>query len=369
MLDDPIFDEASRRRDQALADAKRWDVFVEMYTEIVLSRPTPTAPGSAALPEAIPFEPITALGATSLEIETVQTQTSPTRLRHVILGTTGTCNASCIHCPTGKTATAHAPRNPMPMALFKKIVDGIAELELPLDDHVSFGLFGDGLVDPHVVERAAYLMSRLPYARLTVNTNGAGFSAKKHEDLNEYVFNITLHCESLIPEAYNELMRPLRAERVFPKFEQILDAFPGKVLVSVPISRRNLAEGPAIRQWFLDRGASGVEFDALSSRCAEDRTLFDSLAINPGPIRCPPVIMDDLIVDCDGQVLICCQDFQRAEGIGNLRTESLAEVLVGLRRANIRNLLAENRHTELSTCRRCHADDKIEIMALASRGA
>ena len=49
----------------------------------------------------------------------------PERLRFVILGTTGLCNASCIHCPTGNAETAHTPQTPMPMPLFKKIVDGV----------------------------------------------------------------------------------------------------------------------------------------------------------------------------------------------------------------------------------------------------
>jgi hypothetical protein len=55
-------------------------------------------------------------------------------------------------------------------------------------------------------------------------------------------------------------------------------------------------------------------------------------------------------------VLVCCQDFERVEGIGNLQTESLAEVLVGIHRTNMRKLLAEGRHEEMATCSRCYAD-------------
>jgi tetratricopeptide (TPR) repeat protein len=280
----------------------------------------------------------------------------PERLRFVAFGTTGTCNASCIHCPTGKAETDHVPRIPMSMPLFRKIVDGIADLGLPITDQVSFGLFGDGLVDPFVVQRAKYLVDRIPHTRIAINTNGAAFNAKKHAALNDFVFTISLHCESLQPAVYNQLMQPLRFNRVFPKYEQILRTFPGKVLVSVPVSKLNQAELPTIRKWFLDHGAKLVEFDALSARCSEDRTLFNSLALKPYKIACAPVIMDDLIVDCDGQVLMCCQDFQRVEGIGSLQDESLAEVLAGLRRANVRKMLAERRHDEFATCSRCYAD-------------
>ena len=283
-------------------------------------------------------------------------------LRFVNIGTTGTCNASCVHCPTGKLETAHAPRGTMPMPLFQKIIDGIAEHNIVVTDQIAFGLFGDGLVDPLVVQRARYVREKLPHVRLSVNTNGASFNMEKHGELQNLAFTIALHCESLIPEVYEDLMRPLRAERVFPKFELIMKTFPGKVMVSVPVSRRNIDELPAIRRWFLERGAKHVQFDPLSSRCSKDRTVFDALALDPKPIACGPDIMDDLIVDCDGKVLSCCQDFQRRVEIGDMETQSFEEVLTGVRREGMRKLLAEKRHSELETCSRCFADIRGELV-------
>jgi radical SAM protein with 4Fe4S-binding SPASM domain len=151
-------------------------------------------------------------------------------------------------------------------------------------------------------------------------------------------------------------MRPLRAERVFPKFGEILDTFPGKVVVSVPVSKLNISELPSIRESFLERGAVDVIFAGLISRCAEDRTTFDALALGPHPIRCPPLILDNLIVDCDGEVLLCCNDFQRKVGIGNLSTDDFDEVLNGVERVRVKNILREGRHEELKTCSICYGD-------------
>jgi tetratricopeptide (TPR) repeat protein len=87
------------------------------------------------------------------------------RLNFVIIGTTGTCNASCIHCPTGKAETAHVPRKPMDMKLFRHLIDELAASEIPITGQIAFGLFGDGLVDPFVVERAAYVRQSFPMWR------------------------------------------------------------------------------------------------------------------------------------------------------------------------------------------------------------
>lgn len=277
-------------------------------------------------------------------------------LNFINLGTTGTCNASCVHCPTGKASTGLVPKQTMPMELFKKIIDGILEEDLLVDHLIAFGLFGDGLVDPLVLERAIYLRRQLPDVGISVNTNGAAFNPARHAALYDHVTVIALHCESLTPETYNYLMAPLRLKNVLPKYEALLKAFPEKVHVSVPVSRANLDEIESIRDWFMDHGALKVVFDPLSSRCAEDRTVYDKLSLAPAKIACGPNIAADLIVDCDGKVLACCQDFSRLEPIGDLSAESFRETIKSVARHNFKMKMAEGRHDELATCSRCFGD-------------
>jgi hypothetical protein len=277
-------------------------------------------------------------------------------LRNIMIGTTGRCNASCIHCPTNKPETEAAPRNTMPMPLFEKLVRELRDGGIIISDQVSFGLFGDGLVDPHVVERARMLHRALPGTRIVVNTNGAAFNRAKHAALRRWVSLISLHIESLRPEVYARLMAPLRLDRVLPKCDALLWSFPGQVAISVPVSRLNLDELDGIREYFQARGALQVEFDPLSSRCSEDQRLFRSLALDPQPIRCGPQVLDDLIVDCDGAVLVCCQDFARREVIGNLAESSLEEILHNLPRAKVRARFARGEHLEMKTCTLCYAD-------------
>ncbi|QJU58506.1 hypothetical protein HL653_12690 [Sphingomonas sp. AP4-R1] len=277
-------------------------------------------------------------------------------LGSVAIGTTGLCNASCLSCPTGKASTAHVPRTPMAMPLFRKIIDGIEEEGVDIRHMIGFGLFGDGLLDPHVVERARYVREKLPDVLLSVNTNAAAYNSARHKALRDHVSVIALHCESLTPETFDRLMAPLRARNVFAKYERLLDDFPGRVRVSVPVSRMNLHELEAMRAWFLARGAHVVAFDPLSSRCSPDRTVFDALALAPQPIRCAPEVMTDLIVDSDGRVLACCQDFERIEPIGDLSRAGFRETMLGVARAQFRQRLAEGRHAEVATCSRCHGD-------------
>jgi len=277
-------------------------------------------------------------------------------IRAVALGTTGTCNASCIHCPTGKASTANSPRGTMPMPIFRKVIDGIVENGLSVEGHIAFGLFGDGLLDPDVVERARYVHGQVPDITLSVNTNGAAYHRERHAALFPYITVLALHCESLTPSTYDQLMTPLRFKNVFPKYERILRDFPGKVHISVPVSRGNLGELGAIREWFMRRGAKSVAFDAMSSRCAQDRAVFDRLSLAPFRIRCTGAVTRDLIVDCDGVVLPCCNDFAREQPIGHLGLETFRETLSNLARRHFAERMDRNEHDEIAPCNRCFGD-------------
>ncbi len=301
--------------------------------------------------------------ATAIELVQLRPRgPAPDRFGFIAIGTTGLCNASCIHCPTGKASTAHVPRVPMEMPLFRRVIDEIGVLRFPISGQIALGLFGDGLVDPHVVERVQYLRRRFPSTPVSINTNGAAFNLQRHEALRDLDVIIGLHCESIVAASFNLLMQPLRLERVIPKYEQMLDLFGNRVHVSIPLSRANVKDAAETRTWFQERGAH-VMLAPLASRCADDRSVFNALAFRPLPMRCGSQVLDDLIIDCDGTVLRCCQDFRRAEPIGNLAAVSLRSVLFGAERRSHADFLDQGRHAESPTCSRCFADNMHDLEA------
>jgi hypothetical protein len=141
-----------------------------------------------------------------------------------------------------------------------------------------------------------------------------------------------------------------------PKVESLLETFRGRVHASVPVSRLNAPELSRIKRYFDGRGVIVVGFDPLSSRCRTDTTLFGTLAFEPLKVRCSPIVLDDLVIDCDGKVLLCCQDFQRREPIGDLAKESVAGVLAGIARHRARRRFASGEHDSFSTCAVCYTD-------------
>jgi len=279
----------------------------------------------------------------------------PKRLRSVIIGTTGLCNASCIHCPTGKPETAHLPKRVMPLELFESIVRQIAKNGWSVQYNLSLGLFGDGLLDPFVVQRCEIARRWLPDAPLAINTNGAAYNRERHLPLVDLVRSISLHVESLRPEIYDHIMQPLRFERVFPQMQRILQDFGPKVTPGTPLHRLNFGERDAFLSFFKGAGAREVHFAALSNRCSKS-SAFDAMSFAPMSAPCRSEIATDLIVDWDAQVLLCCNDFKKEMPVGDFATQDLGEVLADRRRHDaVADLVAQN-IGHLKTCTNCKWD-------------
>ncbi len=276
---------------------------------------------------------------------------------NIIIGTTGLCNASCVHCPTNKGETDHLDRAPMPMGLFQRIIDQIAEKTNHSGRHLGFGLFGDGLADPWVVARAEYARKVLPHTSLAISTNGAAYNRPRHAELSSLVSVVALHIESIREDVYNDIMRPLRLRHVLKKIDMLMEDFAGKVHVTVPLSRANFEEKAKMDRYFRDRGAINVVFHGLSNRCSIDTAgRFRELSFDPQPIQCSRPTLNDLIVDWNGEVVVCCNDFSKKLPIGDLARQSLSEVLADARRQEIGDLFDARRHSEIETCKVCYGD-------------
>lgn len=279
-------------------------------------------------------------------------------LRSVVVGTTGVCNASCVHCPTNKPETAHLLRRPMDLSLFESLVDQLSAGRFAVRSFFSFGLFGDALLDPFVVERAEILHAKLPSVPFSINTNAAAYRPAAHAALVDYVKALVIHIESLRPEVYDVIMRPLRLEHVLPKIDMILQDFGRKATVGVPLHRANIGDRKAIAEYFLERGAGEIHFSALSNRCSQD-PCFDLLALAPQGPPCRGDIVQNLIVDWDGKVLMCCNDFQKKVPVGDLTDSSVEEILENQQRASFAAKLDAGEWPSIATCSKCKWD-KVE---------
>lgn len=271
------------------------------------------------------------------------------RIRHVVIGNSGICTASCVHCPTNKP-WLDVPRGEiMAPRIFDRLVEGLAGL--PITGAIGFGLFGDPLLDRALADRIGRLRAALPGVPITVSTTAAAF-VPRQAPVVAAADRIAVHVESLVPETYERLMAPLRLAAVLPRIEALVAVAGRKAVLALPVHRQNLAEVPALEAWWRGLGGGRVDHQPFTNRAAMTPGVL-GMHLSPVTGACTQDLAYDLIVDWDGRLLNCCNDFPKRSDLGSLGTASLPDLLADERRRRLFQRLRNREWQRIEGCRTC----------------
>src|SRR3989338_8028625 len=125
----------------------------------------------------------------------------PSRPQSINVEITSICDSKCIHCPRHDM---DRPMRPMPMELFKKLVDEAATLGVP--DLCPNG-FGEIMTMKSIEEHMAYLDSKEHKFRIIINSNGYRMSEEKIESLIRHKVHLLNICIDGASAAVSEKVR------------------------------------------------------------------------------------------------------------------------------------------------------------------
>ena len=281
------------------------------------------------------------------------------------------CNADCIFCPYGATAGAQ-PRGTMEWALFRKIIDESARYRVR---RISPYLMNEPFVDREIFERIAYINRVNPRARVTLTTNGSLLTAPVVErllDLGGGVNELAISVQGIEPEAYARTMRGgMDLHRTMANVDHLIREM-----------RRRRAQRPAL--WI-----TMVDTDIIDARRAvkywRDRGLnarYTRLENRGGNIREAEDFSHsrkmDFFSDCtrlfkqayikfNGDVVLCCTDYEARLVLGNVRESSLHEVWNSAVATSLRAKFLSGRIGEIPLCGACKVDRETEVEVRAPR--
>ncbi|GAB3930556.1 hypothetical protein GCM10029976_032720 [Kribbella albertanoniae] len=212
------------------------------------------------------------------------------------------CNRSCSYCPVSLN-----PRPPVPARMSADVFDTtIAQLaEVSFAGRISYHLYNEPLLRTDLPRLIAKVAERLPDALQLLLTNGDLLDDRRYEALRaagvDY-FYVTRHVDGEYPA------RPF----------QIVQNFRGLTLTN--------------------RGGTVTEVP-LPSPLARSTPCF------------APSEM--LIVTVNGDVLLCYEDANRSQVLGNILTTSLTDIWMAPENVEHREELAAGERERAEICRRC----------------
>lgn len=291
---------------------------------------------SQGLPAEASPEVLDHLRAARFLVEDVETEARRTHLLYVSLETCTTCNHRCPFCPV---SVSPRDREVMSQELFESILDQIVEVGGPRTG-VFLSNYNEPTIDPLFEERVHALFARgLPVSLLTNASNLAPDRAARLSAKGRFRY-VGINLPTLDPERYERLHGTRDLARVLAN----IDALPASALSEESAivvlgeedeeHRRDVGE---IRARFEPKGWDVRAF-RIRSRPASGTFVPEPPAKKKlrGCEQMGSRPFEHLHVTATARAVLCCQDYYEKLTVGDLKTQTVAEILGGEAMARLR---------------------------------
>jgi MoaA/NifB/PqqE/SkfB family radical SAM enzyme len=235
----------------------------------------------------------------------------------VQIESTNICNAKCVFCPRDEM---HRRQGIMTVDLFKKIVDECAELGIT---HVRMHNYGEAFMDRRLVEKVKYAKDK-GIKEVGLISNGSLITepvARGMIDAGLDAINISVDASG--KEVFEATRIGLNYDKVIANIERLirLRGASGKRRPKLILSfvRQN---NSADEQAFIEHWRSIADKIHITDLHNWAGTLNTESDVNYPCYR--PWLTFTVL--WDGRVSLCCADFDGRTILGNLNTQSIAEV-------------------------------------------
>jgi len=249
--------------------------------------------------------------------------------RVVQIQTKSGCNARCVFCPNSLVGD-RLTHGEMEWDLFTKISDEITQHSVT---RISPYLMNEPLLDRGLGRKIRYLADRKrPETVIKINSNGALLDEEMGEQLiASGLDRINFSVHGIRKETYESQMVGLKLEKVLENIDAFLElkrrkgANKPRVRITMVRTKAIEKELPEIMAYWKARGVR-VNVRPLENRARKE---IAPTGLNPKtwkPFSFCNRLFEQAYILYNGDVVLCCVDWERNTILGNLRKQSLKEI-------------------------------------------
>lgn len=267
----------------------------------------------------------------------------------VMVENSNICNLSCTFCPHKVMKRRQGIMND---CLFERILDQCKSFGV---DYVTIYGFGEPLLDPSFC-RKVDLAKKRGLGRVTTNTNGSLLNAEVAENLiRSGLDEIYISIDANTPETYQKVRGSSRFSVVEKNVRLLLRkrSAIGRKNPTVTLSYVESELNKHETQDFVSKWRNMVDCISISKihNWTGDIPIESSTGYRMrDPCR---LLWTDMVINWDGTVPLCCNDYNNSMKFGDLKHDSLEAIWSGEKMKAIRELHKEKRFNEIPTCRNC----------------
>lgn len=255
--------------------------------------------------------------------------------------------------------------------LFARIVDESASARLVLT--VRFDLQSEPLLNKEIFGWVKHLKSASPSKYCIVSTNGELLDRFSLADIRESgldLLAISLSAHS--KEVYEAVNCGLDYDRVMKNVHRVLSdpQLKQRTRLNFVVTEHNMHdvdraveywESRGVRtmvSWLQNRAGSLNSYERLRPRRSDPARRIPPRirrAFRPSPRNAAgcPLPFYQMPVLFNGDVILCCHDWNRTAVVGNAKHSSLSEIWNSARMNEIRRLLLRRSYEKIDPCREC----------------
>lgn len=272
----------------------------------------------------------------------------------VDIGTTNLCNAACIMCPHSRLKKMGT----MEMGLYKKIIDNCAKLDIKL---ITLSFFGEPYLDKKIIEKIKYAKEK----GLTVGffSNASLITEElAKETIMSGLDSITISFDGATKETYDKIRKNLDFDITK---KNILNLIEWKALWGFDTPEVNLVlveleeNKKEIKQFYKEWKNKVDNINIINMRnWANDiqkEGTKESFHFNKKIKRKPCALLwQKMVVDWNGEVVLCCDDWNHSTILGNLNNQTIEEVWNSKKLNYIKEAHVKGEFHKIHLCANCN---------------
>jgi radical SAM protein with 4Fe4S-binding SPASM domain len=249
----------------------------------------------------------------------------------------------------------------MDFSLFKKIIDECKENNF--EGTIAPFLNGEALLVPNILHYLKYIRKQIPNASISLYTNASKLSNEIGlKIIKENLLDIlTISFDGGTKEAYESVRVGLSFEDVkknvhtFINNRNILKKEKLKVIISMVVTKENIDTKKDLEKEFSDADEVGFHkfFNYAGQLSPTQNKQQNKLKNFLYKQNFCNRLRDCITILVNGDVALCCFDYEGKVIIGNVKNSTIKEVWNGERLERIREDLKHRNFDKLPLCSRC----------------
>ena len=272
--------------------------------------------------------------------------------KEITIEVTNRCGAKCIMCPREKMTQN---LEVMPFDVYKKTVDDAFNCGVELIDLCGYG---DVFLDKNLMEKVIYTKKINPKSKVYISTTGNAMVEKYHEQILQYVDILKLSIYGVTKDVYENVMGGIKFEKSYKNINSFLSKDINQKVFTIGnfiIMNENKQQ---MRNWISYWEPKLSEVYVWQPHNYVDGRSYRKIDKN-SQRTCGRPLEGPLNIAVNGKAHVCCFDYNKELVVGDIKIQTISEILNSKEMKLIQSKHKENNFKNL-ICENCDQLNKDE---------